>query len=163
MDNWRRIHCKLCQVNSIIQKSRRTSDGQLVHIRYDWICKNCLARPPQNQNRNLSPNESLQSTQTTSPPPNKDCNIGLDTLRKTKGLKFCHQNINSIRNKLVDVVSLLRDCKLDILALTESKLDPSRDKDHQFLIDGYQFFRFDRQCNRGGGTVIYVKNELDCD
>lgn len=81
-------------------------------------------------------------------------------LKNEKGLKICHQNINSIRNKFEDVLDIIIDCKPDIYGLTESKLDSNRDHNGMYLINGYNLLRFDRLHNKGGGTIIYVKSEL---
>lgn len=82
-------------------------------------------------------------------------------LRLSKGLKIGHMNVNSIRNKFDDIVALLANYSLDIVGFTESKLDPDRDQDAMFMIDGYNFIRHDRDCNKGGGTIVYFKAQLN--
>ena len=69
-------------------------------------------------------------------------------------------NINSLRNKIDDLKTLIRG-KLDILVITESKLD-STFPTNQFLIDGFSVpFRCDRH-SRGGGVLIYVREDIPC-
>ena len=63
-------------------------------------------------------------------------------------------NINSLRNKIHDLAELMKG-NLDILVITETKLDYTF-PEKQFLIPGYQKpFRTDRNVN-GGGVMIYL-------
>ena len=69
-------------------------------------------------------------------------------------------NINSLRNKF-DALKALIIGKLDILVITESKLDNTFPI-NQFLIDGFSVpFRLDRD-SRGGGVIIYVREDIPC-
>ena len=49
----------------------------------------------------------------------------------------------------------MRDSKIDILAISESKLDNTIN-DHEVCIPGYEIVRWDRQINgrRGGGVCF---------
>lgn len=84
-----------------------------------------------------------------------------DKLKYEKGLKICHLNVNSLRNKFDDVLHLIIDCKLDILALTESKLDNDRYTEGMYVVNGYSTIRVDRTHNKGGGLLIYIRNEIN--
>ena len=65
-------------------------------------------------------------------------------------------NINSISNKF-DQLKLFVQGKVDILIVTETKLD-STFATSQFPIDGYsEPYRFDRNRN-GGGVLIYIRH-----
>ena len=67
-------------------------------------------------------------------------------------------NINSISNKF-DQLKLLARGKVDILVITETKLD-STFSTFQFLIEGYsEPYRFDRNRN-GGDILIYVREDI---
>ena len=67
-------------------------------------------------------------------------------------------NINSLRNKF-EALKLIMRGNIDILIITESKLDESFTKS-QFNIDGYAPpFRIDRTKN-GGGVIIYVREDI---
>ena len=67
-------------------------------------------------------------------------------------------NINSISNKF-DQLKLLVRGKVDILVITETKLD-STFPTSQFLIESYsEPYRFDRNRN-GGGVLIYVPEDI---
>ena len=63
-------------------------------------------------------------------------------------------NINSISNKF-NQLKLFVQGKVDIMIITETKLD-STFPTSQFVIDGYsEPYRFDRNRN-GGGVLIYI-------
>ena len=67
-------------------------------------------------------------------------------------------NINSIRNKLLGLFSILQD-DLDFLTLAETKLDSSF-PNSQFLVKGYKPpFRLDVS-DTSGGLLVYIKNGL---
>ena len=67
-------------------------------------------------------------------------------------------NINSISNKF-DQLKLFVQGKVDILIVTETKLD-STFPTSQFVIDGYsEPYRFDRNRN-GGGVLIYIREDI---
>ena len=69
-------------------------------------------------------------------------------------------NTNSIRNKFEPFKKLVKG-NLDIIVVTESKLDESFPQ-RQFLIAGYNLpFRADRNRN-GGGIIIYVREDIPC-
>ena len=63
---------------------------------------------------------------------------------------MAHLNINGLLSKLDFVKIMLSESKLDIFAISESKLDASI-HDNEIKIDGYDFYRLDR--NRHGGAV----------
>ena len=69
-----------------------------------------------------------------------------------------HFKINSIRNK-VDMLSYMIGNKIDILMISESKLNDTFPSS-QFVIDSFtEPFRLD--CTRnGGGILLYVKNNI---
>ena len=71
-----------------------------------------------------------------------------------------HLNINSLRNKFEFLQELLKE-KVDVLLISESKLDDSF-TNCQFSMDGFYIpFRLDRSKN-GGGLLLYVKNHIPC-
>ena len=71
-----------------------------------------------------------------------------------------HLNINFIENKFEALVSLVKD-KLDIIMISETKIDESF-PETQFTIEGYSKpFRRDRNCN-GGGLLIYIRDDISC-
>ena len=69
-------------------------------------------------------------------------------------------NINSIRNKFQTLKATMSG-NLDILVITESKIDESFPI-AQFIMEGYSPpFRLDRNAN-GGGVLIYVRDDIAC-
>ena len=75
-------------------------------------------------------------------------------------LVIAHININSLRNKFIDLQFLIKD-NIDVLLVTETKLDISFPTS-QFIIEGYSTpFRFDRD-HRGGGVILYTREDLPC-
>ena len=71
---------------------------------------------------------------------------------------LAHLNINSLRNKL-EVLSDIVANKIDILCLSETKLDATFPPAN-FLINGYSPpFRSDRS-ERGGGVMLYIRNYI---
>ena len=68
-----------------------------------------------------------------------------------------HLNINSIRNKF-ELLSSLIGGKIDILMISETKLDATFHA-KQFFIQGYStVYRLDRSDN--GGRMLFVKDDI---
>ena len=71
---------------------------------------------------------------------------------------FAHININSIRNKFEDFKEIVQK-NIDILTISETKLDESFPT-NQFNMDGYvPPFRLDRS-SEGGGLLIYIRDDI---
>ena len=69
-------------------------------------------------------------------------------------------NIKSLKSKFEGITNLIKH--IDILVLTETKLDETFPK-NQFLIHGYSPpFHQDRNSN-GGGFMIYVREDIPCE
>ena len=87
----------------------------------------------------------------------------VNTLKKTRvsninRLIIGHLNINSLRNKIEALKSVING-NIDILVITETKIDQSFPI-CQFFIEGYSPpFQLDRDVN-GGGVIIYVKEDI---
>ena len=78
----------------------------------------------------------------------------LSELLLSKGLKVCHQNIQSLLPKIDQVrVSLESHKGISILGITESHLS-NNVCDTEIAIDGYKLYRKDRQNKRRGGGVL---------
>ena len=81
-------------------------------------------------------------------------------IKNPKQLIIAHLNINSLRNKFDQLKILVQD-KIDILVVTESKLDDTF-PDSQFHIPGYKVpFRKDRN-KLGGGIIVFVRDDIPC-
>ena len=71
---------------------------------------------------------------------------------------FGNININSIANKFDDLKSMIEG-KIDVLVITETKLDNTF-LNSQFIIDGYREpFRLNRN-RHGGGIMIYIHDDI---
>ena len=67
-----------------------------------------------------------------------------------------HYNVNSIRHKFCEILPLITEFQVDILAIAESKLDDSFPS-QQFNISNYKLHRQDR-ANHVGGIMIYIND-----
>ena len=74
-------------------------------------------------------------------------------------IKFvAHLSINSLRNKFENLNETLTN-KVDILLISETKLDSSFPL-NQFHIDGFTTpYRLDRDQN-GGGIMLYIRGDI---
>ena len=69
-----------------------------------------------------------------------------------------HLNINSIRNKF-EALKFIIGNNIDILLISETKLDDSFPS-AQFLIKGFSApYRFDRK-SKGGGLLFYIRKDI---
>ena len=76
----------------------------------------------------------------------------------TRGLHFCHLNVNSLLFKIDEIRDISNRIKPAVLSITESKLDSSV-TNSEVNINGYSIIRNDRNRN-GGGVAFYVRNDL---
>lgn len=80
--------------------------------------------------------------------------------KKSSQLTMVHVNTRSLLYHFDDVAALMSTHCPDILALSETWLDPSVD-DCEICLPGFSLFRCD--CNRSGGVVaIYCSDQLPC-
>ena len=100
---------------------------------------------------------------------NKDIKLSPDALTTLKNIRINNLknviigqlNINSLRNKFSSLIELIHG-NIDILVITETKLDHTF-PEKQFLIPGYKKpYRRDRNAN-GGGVMIYVREDIPSD
>ena len=79
-------------------------------------------------------------------------------LRNSNRIVIAHLNINSLRNKF-DMLSDLIYGNIDILLLTETKLDSSFPS-LNFQLNGFKNpFRRDRSIH-GGGIILYIREDI---
>ena len=84
-----------------------------------------------------------------------------DKLKFLHNLLIAYWNINSLRNKLIDLVEILKDLHLDYLVIGETKLNEGF-TNAQFKINGYEVrARRDRQ-KHGGGVIELVRQDFIC-
>ena len=73
---------------------------------------------------------------------------------------ICHININFLEKKFESLRFMIKD-RVDILMISETKLDSSFPS-AQFVIEGYcEPFRLDRNCY-GGGLLIFINENIPC-
>ena len=75
-----------------------------------------------------------------------------------KNLLCGHLNINSYRNKFTEIEYILTHDLMDVLFVTETKIDSSFTND-QFHIKDFKLHRSDRNCH-GGGILAYIRSDL---
>ena len=73
-------------------------------------------------------------------------------------MKFASLNVNSLLKHIDEIRLMLSNHVFDILAINESKIDPSI-PDSEINIPSYKSIRKDRNRN-GGGVVIYVREQI---
>ena len=80
---------------------------------------------------------------------------------KKKGLLSCSLNAPSLLKHKVQIEMLLRENKIDILALNEAKISETV-CDSLIIIEGYNHERYDRN-RHGGGVLVYIKETITYD
>ena len=84
--------------------------------------------------------------------------LGISELENLNRIVFAHLNINSLRSKF-DLLTDLIMGNVDVLVISETKLDDSFPAG-QFKIPGFASpFRLDRNQN-GGGIIVFVREDI---
>ena len=75
-------------------------------------------------------------------------------------LNVTHYNINSLtcRSKLEELGSLGRQINLDIIAISETKLDDNI-QESVFTIPGYNV-EYKHRTRKGGGVALYIRDDI---
>lgn len=81
-------------------------------------------------------------------------------VKQKKGLRICHINAQSIKNKIDDFRLTFENSLVDVICISETWLDEGI-SDSFISLKGYKIFRSDRK-KRGGGVAIYVRNGIPC-
>ena len=79
-------------------------------------------------------------------------------INNAKNVIIGHLNVNSVGSKIQEIRELQRVCGLDVLVLSESKLDESF-KQELLDIVGYNCVRQDKRSN-SGGLLVYISNNI---
>ena len=69
-------------------------------------------------------------------------------------------NARSVMNKIDDLSVFMYENDPDVVFVTESWTS-SDTLDSQLCMTGYELYRFDRRYRKGGGCIIYAKNDLN--
>ena len=93
---------------------------------------------------------------------NVNCNLSSSfknlKIKNSNRLVFGNLNTNTINKKFEQLKHIIKN-SVDVLVVTETKLDPSF-RNGQFFIDGFaRPFRRDRNKN-GGGVMIFVRDDI---
>ena len=91
-------------------------------------------------------------------PRNKVFESGL-SIKKTRGFKMAMLNIASLPKHFKEISLMLRDKKIDVLALNKTRLDSSI-SDDLISVDGYDLICANRNRN-GGGVCIYARCNIN--
>ena len=85
---------------------------------------------------------------------------GLNDVVKLRGLKFIHQNVQSLGDKIDQLRLLLQELHsgIQIITLSETWIKPDRN-DSEYELPGYRLFRKDRKGNHGG-VAVFVNDAL---
>ena len=112
---------------------------------------------------------SCESEQLRGSPGVPSCNTATDRcvfdsvrqfkLNHSKNLIISHYNVNSIRHKFCEILSLITEFQVDILAIAESKLDDSFPS-QQFNICNHKLHRQDRDSRGAPGIMIYINDGI---
>ena len=78
--------------------------------------------------------------------------------RHPKSFMSAHLNINSVRYKFDEVKEVLTDGLVDLLVLSETKIDDTF-RDALFHVDGYTLQRRDRT-RGGGGIMTFIRSDI---
>ena len=102
----------------------------------------------------------LKSPSFSAPEEFNDAKIGLKVMKENSPNKIIvgHLNINSLRNKF-EALQFIINRNLDIILLSETKLDDSFPS-AQFMLKNFGIpYRLDRNSN-GGGLLLYVREDI---
>jgi hypothetical protein len=75
-----------------------------------------------------------------------------------KNIMIGHLNVNSLSSKISEIKELQNMCRIDVLVLSETKLDGSI-KQQMLEIDGYSCVRQDKRSN-SGGLLMYISDDI---
>jgi exonuclease III len=78
---------------------------------------------------------------------------------KQKGLKYIHLNARSMLPKKEEIHWIINELNVDACCVSETWLDDTV-FDADIALSGYTLVRKDRQCKKGGGVLIYIKQNL---
>ena len=150
--NQKAIQCDLCDewIHAKCIGMNNTEYRELSNPSMSWQCIKCLFPACDSPVRN---------------PPKKTCRknganqgIELNPNLKKRGMKFAHVNIATLIGHYTDMEVLLDEAKVDVFAVTESRLD-STILASQICPPGYVCYRKKDRNRNGGGCAVFVKNK----
>ncbi|MCG8046285.1 MAG: reverse transcriptase family protein [Candidatus Thiodiazotropha endolucinida] len=105
-----------------------------------------------------NPGPASTSSSTSSTSSSHDSSLFINTINLSKYLSFIHYNVQSIANKIDILSAELTD--FDILAFSETWLHPDIHTNDILIPEFKPPERKDRQRDRHGGVMLYVKDTL---
>ena len=84
-----------------------------------------------------------------------------DRLKLLHNPRIAYLNINSLRNKVIDLGETLKDLPLDYMVISETKLDESF-PNSQFKLNGYEASARRDRHKHGGGLIEFVRQDFIC-
>ena len=91
---------------------------------------------------------------------NNNSNLHQVRINNPSRIIFGQININSIRNKFEQLIYIVNN-EIDILMVSETKLDGTFPKS-QFLMQGYSTPFIKSRTSKGGGILLYIKEDVPC-
>lgn len=164
----RALRCDSCMDKCHIGKNCGNVDPKQYEViklsvpRLPWVCPPCLALYDQAQQQQHQPSHQHE---TGIGQVHGECCYQLlksKLCQRKEILSVAHINVNGIltRNKLDEVKLMLEITGLDLLGVTETKLNQNN-SDRELKIDGYKMERNDRSTGGEGGVMFYYKETLD--
>ena len=127
-----------------------------------WYCANCILPIFSNSFFNTEDVEDKSNAPTviSGVNINKHTFKDLRDVRRSypKNFMAAHLNINSLRYKFDEIKEVLTDNIVDLLIISETKLDESFN-DNLFSVDGYKVQRRDRN-QYGGGLLTFIRSDF---
>ena len=84
-----------------------------------------------------------------------------DRLKLIHNPLIANLNINSLRNKVIDLGEILKDLPLDYIVISETKLDEIF-PNSQFKLNGYEVSARRDRHKHGGGLIEFVRQGFIC-
>ena len=132
---------------------------------FDSIESRCYSRDPTSFFDPQTPAKNNPAPILTSTPnPHQTTNLSGSKPPPKSKLSLLIINFQSLWNKRIELSNLASDSRSDIIIGTETWLTSGENgiKNNELLLDDYDIFRRDRP-TRGGGVMIAVKKNLDCE
>ena len=157
-DQWTHLLCARSMTPTLYQELCNSGEN------FDFLCNRCsignlpFADVDDILSLTPTPDVSLSLSASISEEEYIFHDLRLVRNRCRNNVIISHLNINSLRHKFHDLSDLFSDRLVDILFISETKLD-STFIQAQFDAPGYNSFRKDRNCH-GGGLLAYIRSDL---
>lgn len=165
---WRWIQCNQCTLRGQFSRPNPYIIGEPWKLKHKWTCTHCKATHNEEEmHRQLAFCDESTFRMDNDNDDNNDFAqqehyVDKYEYKLKKGLHYAHININGIKAKFEDLKLLLNNEKgIIFLAVTETKLDSTRDHKNMFVVKIFHDIRIDREEKEGGGTILYVHHSCE--